>query len=269
MEVIQVGTIELRARRQGSGARALFLHGEDGLLFAGPFLDQLAERFEVIAPLHPGWGSPRPAHVQTLDDMAYVYLDLIEQLDQPTLLIGASIGAWLAAEIATKNTTNIAALVLVAPVGIKTGNREERAFVDVWATDPTTLRTALYDDPSNAPDLTALGDEGFLDLAIAQEAVARFAWEPYMHNPRLRSRLYRVSVPTLVVEGSADRFVLEDGYGEAFATAIGANAQTMQLPAGHRVEEEAPQPLRDTIVEFVDGHVPSLVGIATGSSSDV
>jgi pimeloyl-ACP methyl ester carboxylesterase len=256
VEAMRVGDVEFQVQRLGAGTPALFLHGEDALLFAGPFLEQLGERFEVVAPLHPGWGPSRPSHVRTLDDLAYLYLDLIGQLERPAVVIGASIGAWLAAEIATKNQTNIAALVLVAPVGIKTGGRDERAFVDVWATEPGALRNALYADPANAPNLADLAEEDFLTLAIAQEAVTRFAWEPYMHNPQLRSRLHRITVPTLVVGGSRDRFVLEEDYCSAFAAAIGANAESKVLEAGHRVEEEAPQLLRDAIAEFADSQMP-------------
>jgi len=177
-------------------------------------------------------------------------------------VIGASIGAWLAAEIATKNQTNIAALVLVAPVGIKTGGREHRAFVDLWATEAEALRNALYANPANAPDLAELGEEDFLTLAVAQEAVTRFAWEPYMHNPQLRSRLHRITVPALVVGGSRDRFVLEEDYCSAYAAAIGTNAETKILGAGHRVEEEAPRLLCDAIAEFVDAHVQAAKGEA-------
>jgi pimeloyl-ACP methyl ester carboxylesterase len=241
---------EFQGQQLGEGPPALFLHGEDGLLFAQPFLARLGEQFEVLAPLHPGWGTARPPHLRTLDDLAYTYLDLIERFEQPAVLIGASIGAWLAAEIATKNQTNIAALVLVAPIGIKTGGRDERAFVDLWATEPAALRAALYADPGKAPQLAHLSDDDFLRLATAQEAVTRYAWEPYMHNPALRSRLHRITVPTLVVSGASDTFVLEPGYVDQFTSAIGPNAQTTVLEAGHRVEEEASEALVDAVVRF-------------------
>lgn len=250
VDAIRVG--EFEGQQLGTGPPALFLHGEDGLLFAQPFLDRLGERFRVFAPLHPGWGSTRPAHLRTLDDLAYAYLDLIERFERPAVVVGTSIGAWLAAEIATKNQANIAALVLVAPVGIKTGGREDRAFVDLWATDPAALRAALYSDPARAPELAALSDDDFLRLATAQEAVTRYAWEPYMHNPQLRSRLHRITVPTLVVGGASDAFVLEPGYAAGFAAAIGPNARTADLKAGHRVEEEAPGPLAETVGRFAD-----------------
>ena len=86
-ERVTVGGADLQVRRLGQGPPLVFLHGEDGLLFCGPFLARLAEHFEVIAPSHPAWaGSTRPAHVRTLDDIAYLYLDLLQR----QAVVGAS-----------------------------------------------------------------------------------------------------------------------------------------------------------------------------------
>jgi pimeloyl-ACP methyl ester carboxylesterase len=252
-EGIRVGGTDLKVRRTGKGPPVVFLHGEDGLLFTEPFLERLGRTFEVIAPSHPAWGSPRPSYVRTVDDISYIYLDLLEQLDGPCVVVGASMGGWLAAEIATKNETRIAALVLVAPIGVKTGGRDDRAFVDIYASGADEVRAALYGDPVHAPDMSRLSDEDFLALATAQEAVTRFGWEPYMHNPQLRHRLARIHVPTLVVAGGNERFVLEPDYYAAFASAIGPNAELAVIAgAGHRVEEEAPEELCDVVVRFVD-----------------
>ena len=74
----------LDIRRLGSGPPLLFLHGEDGLLFCGPLLKRLAEHFSVTAPSHPAWGrSERPAAVTTVDDIAYLYLDVLAESAEP------------------------------------------------------------------------------------------------------------------------------------------------------------------------------------------
>ena len=236
----------------GSGPPLLFLHGEDGLLFCRPLLDRLAEHFTVTVPSHPGWaGSARPAAVTTIDDIAYLYLDLLAGMDGPVTVVGTSVGGWIAAELATKNTANVAGLVLAAPVGIKLGGREDRAFLDLYAVSHQTVTEALYGDPARAKDLTALDDDGFLELAKAEEAVARFTWQPYMHNPKLRHRLHRIDVPTLIVGGDADGFVLEDGYVNAWAELIGENARAVIIPgAGHRIDEETPDELARLVHEF-------------------
>jgi pimeloyl-ACP methyl ester carboxylesterase len=244
--------VDLDVTSLGSGPPLVFLHGEDGLLFNRPLLDRLAEHFTVLAPFHPGWGgSIRPAAVTTIDDIAYLYLDFLAAQPAPVTVLGVSVGAWIAAEVATKNTAGIAGLVLAAPVGIKLGGREDRAFVDLYAVSQAEVTDALYGDATRAKDLQHLDDDGFLELAKAEEAVARYVWQPYMHNPKLPDRLHRIDVPALVVGGDADRFVLEDGYVDAWAELIGVNASAVTIAgAGHRLDEEAPDQLARLVHEF-------------------
>jgi len=131
-ERVRVGGADLQVRRLGQGPPLVFLHAEDGLRFSGPFLARLAEHFEVIAPTHPAWaGSTRPPHIRTLDDVAYLYLDLLDAIGAPVALVGASIGGWLAAEVATKSQEGLSCVVLVSPLGMKIGGRSDRTFVDL------------------------------------------------------------------------------------------------------------------------------------------
>jgi pimeloyl-ACP methyl ester carboxylesterase len=251
-EAAHVGGVDLQVRRFGAGAPLVLLHGEDGLLFCAAFVDRLSEHFEVIVPSHPGWGgTARPADVTTIDDIAYLYLDFLASLPAPATVVGLSIGAWLGMEVATKSTANIARLVLAAPIGVKFGGREDRAFVDLYAVNTEQVIKALYADPAKAKDLSSLDDEGFMQLAMAEEAVARYGWEPYLHNPKLVNRLRRIDVPTLVVAGADDGFVLEDGYARHIAECIGEHARHQLIDgAGHRLEEEAPAELADAIRTF-------------------
>ena len=89
----------------GQGPPLVFLHGEDGLLFcrAVPRPPGRALRGHRPDRTRRWAGSTRPAHVRTLDDIAYLYLDLLETIGAPVALVGASIGGWLAAEMATKS----------------------------------------------------------------------------------------------------------------------------------------------------------------------
>ena len=260
--VVEIAGAVLDTQRQGVGPSLLFLHGEDGLRWSGPAIDALAEVFAVTATHHPAWGaSTRPDHVRDIDDLAFIYRELIEQSPEPVILVGCSFGGWLAAEIAVQRPANLAAVVLVAPTGIKLGARDERDFTDIWAANFEDLPGILYSDPAKAPDLTDLSDEDYLELATAQEAVARYCWKPYMYDPKLRHRLRRIEVPTLVISGDADGFSLAPDYYERYAALIGNGAAFEALgDVGHRVEEEAPQVLADRIVSFArqaSAHVPT------------
>jgi pimeloyl-ACP methyl ester carboxylesterase len=253
VDEMDVAGVSLDVRRSGGGRPLLFLHGEDGLQWSGPVVEELAETFEVTAPLHPGWGTPaRPSHVKDIDDLAYLYRELLEEWSEPVVLVGCSFGAWLAAEIAVQRPANLAALVLVAPTGVKLGARDQRDFADIWAADFSALPEILYGDPAGAPALGDLSDQEYLALAKAQEATARYCWKPYMHDPKLLHRLRRVQVPTLVVSGDADRFSLIPGYYERYAALIGdEGARTEVLPGvGHRVEEESPAAVAAAVAAF-------------------
>ena len=76
----------------------LFLHGARGASMWLPFMEKLAERFDVIVPEHPGFGaSDTPDWLDTVGDLAYFYLDLMERFGlQGVHLIGTSLGGWIA-----------------------------------------------------------------------------------------------------------------------------------------------------------------------------
>src|SRR5262245_64699495 len=88
--------------RGGVGEPLLFLHAAGGAGRWLEFHELLAQRFEVIAPDAPGFGgSDEFPDVESMDDLVYHYLDVLDQLglDRPDV-VGGSFGGWLAAELA-------------------------------------------------------------------------------------------------------------------------------------------------------------------------
>jgi pimeloyl-ACP methyl ester carboxylesterase len=248
-----VAGADLEVRSYGSGTPLLYLHGQEGLLFCEPFLEQLGQHHEVIVPSHPGWAaSPRSERFRTLDDIAYLYLDLLDEMDGPVPVVGASLGAWLAMEMATKCLHGISALALLSPVGIRTGGPTDRHYLDQFGSPPSAVVAALYGDAEKRPARTHLGDDEFLDLARAQESTAYFVWEPYMHNPSLLDRLHRITVPTLVVTGERDGVVLAPDHVDTLVSRLGAPADVRSVPdVGHLVEEQAPAEVTAALIEFL------------------
>src|SRR5690349_24672536 len=125
---ISVVGVSLEVEERGEGPPLLFLHPGEGLEPQRGWLDRLSARFRVIAPHHPGWGnSALPDWLSTVDDLAYLYLDLAAALalDQ-SILVGACFGGWTAAEMAIRDTRRLAKLVLVDPLGIKVGGVTDR-----------------------------------------------------------------------------------------------------------------------------------------------
>src|SRR5438552_17950635 len=91
---LSIGDVQLEVFHRGSGAPMLLLHGGAGLDHRAAFLELLARRFEVIAPSHPGFGrSALPDRFDSVDDLAYLYLDLLDELELPdVVLVGFSLG---------------------------------------------------------------------------------------------------------------------------------------------------------------------------------
>jgi pimeloyl-ACP methyl ester carboxylesterase len=247
-----VNGIELEALRRGQGSPVVLLHGMDTVNPNGPFLDLLARHLEVIAPSAPGFGnSPRPQDFDTIYDLVHLYLALLDQLPyEKVTLLGLSFGGWLAAEVAVASCHRIANLVLVDPVGIKIGGREERDILDVFNVNPTEVRRRSWADPANGPNYDGMTDEELVIHARNWEALCLYAWHPYMYNPQLKQWLGRISVPTLLLWGDHDGVVTPD-YGRAYAKLIPGAAFQLIENAGHHPEAEQPEQFVRAVTGFL------------------
>src|SRR5262245_31865504 len=123
-----ISGVNLEVVERGTGRPLLFLHAGEGLEPDRPWLDLLARRYRVIAPWHPGYGrSELPGWMSSVDDLAYLYLDLAAQMElKDAVLAGACFGGWIAAEMAVRDTRRFSRLVLAGSLGIKNGGVHER-----------------------------------------------------------------------------------------------------------------------------------------------
>src|SRR6476660_8290232 len=131
-EQITVGEIALEVFRGGTGESLVVLHDHEYIHGWHPFLAGLATTFAVLAPSHPGFGrSELPADFDTIDDLVYLYLDLLRSLGPaPVHLVGLGIGGWIAAELAVRCSHHLRRLVLVDAVGIKISDPTTRDIAD-------------------------------------------------------------------------------------------------------------------------------------------
>ncbi len=251
---VAINGVRVEMIERGSGRPLLFLHPAIGLDRDAPVLEALALRARVIAPSHPGFGrSELPKGMSTVDDLAYFYLDLLDALDlRDVIVAGVGLGGWIAAEIAVKSTARLSHLVLANAVGIKVGDRETRDIVDIFALLDDEFAALAYCDPAlGKRDYKALPPVEALIAARNREATARFGWSPYMHDPKLKGRLHRIRIPTLVLWGTHDR-ILSEPYGRAYAAAIpGARFEPIER-AGHLPHIEQPDSFARQLFAFVD-----------------
>jgi pimeloyl-ACP methyl ester carboxylesterase len=102
--LMRVAGLNLEVLAGGRGDPLLVLHDYEYLNAWHPFLVRLAERCWVLVPSHPGFGaSELPQDVDTIQDIAYLYLDLARELGSVSVL-GLGIGGWIAAEMAVRCT---------------------------------------------------------------------------------------------------------------------------------------------------------------------
>ena len=192
----------------------------------------LSSNSRVITPTHPGFdGEPRPERFARIDDLATAYLALIERLDlQDVVVIGNSVGGWIAAEMALRQSPRLAAIVLINSVGIETG-APVLAIANPMAATPAERGAMAFHDPKKFAAAPS-GAEAAAAMAANQKTLGVYAGEPFMHEPTLRSRLAEMRVPALVAWGISDRIV-DTSYGRLLAGSIpGARFEPIEQ-AGH------------------------------------
>jgi pimeloyl-ACP methyl ester carboxylesterase len=266
MTSMRTGPFELETLRIGNGPPALLIHGINPVHSESPFLAKLATHVEVIAPSHPGFGgSPLPADFDTMYDLVNLYLAVLDSMpSEDVTVIGFSFGGWIAAELAVVNPKHLGRLILVDPVGVKLGGREDRDIVHFFNTDPGELDKRSWHDPARRPEgIYGLGwqatisdkmsDQEMIALARNWDSLCLYAWRPHMFNPRLKHWLHRISVPTKVIWGASDRIVTPD-YGRAYANLIPGAEFVMIEDAGHHPELEQPDAFVAAVASFLGSH---------------
>jgi pimeloyl-ACP methyl ester carboxylesterase len=230
---IDINGCKLGFARAGRGVPLLYLHGTDGLAEWPAILEALAERFDVIAPDHPGFGTSEiPAWIDDVSDVAYLYLDAIEALQLSGIhVVGQSLGGWIALEMAVRSTHRLRSLTLISAAGIHVKGVPK---ADIFMMDPEEQARLAYADPKLGTEAAKrAGADKYQDLAILNRiASARFGWQPRFFNPRLERWLHRINVPTQIIWGAGDR-IIPPAYAEALHRAIPGSTLTMIPNAGH------------------------------------
>jgi pimeloyl-ACP methyl ester carboxylesterase len=253
-ETIAVAGVELDVFEDGVGPPVLFLHNGGGFVPEHRYVSLLSARHRLIAPSHPGFGtSSLPDWIDAVDDIAYIYLELMDRLSLAQVdVIGCSIGGWIAAEIATKSPERVRRLVLVGPEGVKTGPPDRLDIPDIYAMPQSEMDRLMYYDPERMrTDPSQLTDEQLAIGARNRETLALLVWEPYMHNPKLRHRLHRVTASALLLRGESDGLVSAE-YLAAYARLL-PNARTDTIAAaGHAPHVEQPEAFARIVLAFLD-----------------
>jgi pimeloyl-ACP methyl ester carboxylesterase len=256
-----VGSIELHRGGSGGPAPLLYLHSAQGEAPGMVLLEELADTRHVVAPLFPGFGASEGLElIDDIEDAAFHLLDVLDRLELPWCdVVGLSLGGWMAAELAVRWPERVRRMVLVNPVGLYV---EGAPITEIFGRSLAELADELFADrdypiaqlmramdgmeadPSQIPfDLVR-------PVLQAQAATAKVGWNPYLHDPKLRGRLGRITSPTVIIHARQDGIVPR-AHAEAYASAI-RDATVVDLDdAGHLAPLERPGPVATLVVDHL------------------
>ena len=246
--------VALEVPAEGAGDPVVLLpgFGTDVSMFARQ-IPALAARWRVrgVNPRGVGLSDAPDADVY---DLGAAAADVATLLDAPAHVVGASLGAAVALELALAHPARVRSLTLITPF-VEAGPRL-LAVIDAWC------RVASEASPEAVARLVLpwmfsaeyLGDEGRRERTVRGLAataarvpastLVRAAAGIRRWSGSRRADLPHVSVPTLVLVAGGDLLTPD---GEAVADAIpGACCRTIP-GAGHAVTLEAPAAVTDAI----------------------
>jgi pimeloyl-ACP methyl ester carboxylesterase len=199
--------VDLAVEDVGRGVPFLLLHGGAGPASFAPFAAYLAEQrpARAIVPTHPGFhGTPRPDAVADVPTLAALYVALLDRLDlRDVIVVGSSIGGWIAAEIALLASPRVCGVVIMNAAGLAVPGHP---VADVFSLTPDELTRLSYHDRHGSALILRVHRraEGGADRQPA--ALAIYGGRD-MADPTLAARLAAVTVPTLVLWGQSDGVV--------------------------------------------------------------
>jgi pimeloyl-ACP methyl ester carboxylesterase len=235
----------------GSGPEFVFFHGT-GTFTGFEFARALAAKRKVIVPYSPNFGeSGDDPGLDTIEDYVLHYMDLFDRLSLKTFdLGGLSLGGWLAAEFAVRQPQRLRRLVLVAPAGLVV---EQARAPELSEITPPELPSYLAHDPAVALRYFPKAPDPAFDAGLGREigAYAQLIRNNPQGNPKLGRWLHRITVPTLLLWGGADR-MRPTAQSDAWMALL-PDAHLKVVPdTGHLVFEEMPS-ATDFVAEFLEG----------------
>lgn len=245
LNTIATTRVPVRYYEGGSGTPLVFLHGAGGLDMDLSFLDALAQRFHVYAPLVPGYGdSEECPELRDMLDFTLHTWDVVSALGlKDPVLAGFSMGGMIASEMAAIAPNDVSRLALIAPAGLWL---DQHPIPDFFAMLPFELPPVLfYDEAAGAKAMTAgvdLSDPNFLQAFLVQNARQLGAAGKILFpipERGLASRLYRIRAKTQLIWGDSDKLIAPV-YAQEFQRGIAGSSLTIIPQAGHLVPFEKP-----------------------------
>jgi pimeloyl-ACP methyl ester carboxylesterase len=239
-------------RRSGSGRTVVFLHGAFFPTKWLPFHEALAARFDLVAPVAPGYleGGP-PDWMLGFDDLVLHQRALLDALDVDRFdLVGYDIGGWMAANFAAFHPDRVRSLTAIAPMGLRV---PDAPAMEWMAADPQRVVDALFNgEPGEHRDLFPPPSdiEGFVGAYGENGVTARLIWER-RYDTRLDRRLVNITVPAHLIAPADDR-VVPAVHAERWAEILPDSTLTTLDGVGHALLVQDPERVAAAVADFIE-----------------
>lgn len=245
----------------GSGTTVLALHAFplNSAMWEGQ-IETLGDRFRFIAPDLTGFGdsdAPEGRDLYSMENWAILLEALLDELGlDKVVLMGLSMGGYLAFELLRRNSGRFSALVLAdtkseadPPAGVEKRSKQQE-MVEGGGRDELigALTGALLGGATteNKPDVVekvrSLMDNPAAGFVGALEAMKK--------RPDSTDELSRIDVPTLIIVGEQDGVTPPEA-SRAMHERIGGSQLVVIPDAGHLSNLEAPEAFNGALAEFL------------------
>ena len=261
----------LRGGREGEMEPLVYLHGLGGAGKWEAFHMALGTATMTYAPNLPGFqdGTP-PDGISSVSDYADLVTEFLdaEGIDK-VILMGHSIGGWVAMDLAIRNPDRIARLVLVDPMGI---DAPEAPAADLEAMDEDTFVASVFAKTGLVarPQVSGFGatwenirsGPEFERQWRGRNLVVELA-KGKCSDPELTKEVKHITSETLLVWGRLDGIVPPQ-HGEFLRRSMPNSSLSTIEGSGHLPMSEKPETFNRILRDFLVGvqeEIPDVVTV--------
>lgn len=247
-------------RVDGAGPPLVLVHGTGGDAESnwGAIVETLAREWTVIRPDYSGAGSTTDdGRELTGDYLAGQVMAAADAAGATTFhLLGFSLGAGIAAQIAADYPDRVRSLILVAGFASAADPRFKMQFElwrDLIRTDRRAMARLILLTGFSPDALAGLGTDG-VEQAI-KSTITGANWEGMARQIELdltidvRQQAARIAAPTLVV-GCTHDYMVPPSHAAELASLI-AGSRYVELPTGHLAPMEQPDAFAALVASFL------------------
>lgn len=240
----------------GQGSTLVLLHGagDQAGTWSG-VAPELASRYRVVIPDLAGHGKSAPADgpISVKQALRGVEAVLLQGPQDPVIIVGNSLGAWVAILYARAHPDRVARLILVNGGALK-GDRSDLSLMPKTREQAAALMTQLRDPQSGSVPDYLLDD-------VVREArtgpLARLAQTSgEMESLVLDGKLHEIAMPVNLLWGESDK-LFPVSYAERMMREFPASRLTTIPACGHVPHVECPTRFKASLLAILSQPGPA------------